>query len=99
MGRYARRMLDTQPALKALGHAVKKHGTGLVTLIRLCPFPFSYANFFFASIGEVSAGQFFIATCGLGIKGTPSVFVFRCLLMLLPFSAPTCLYWYSALSV
>ena len=47
----------------------KTHGLGLIALIRLCPFPYSYSNFFFASIQEVSPFQFFAATCTLGLKG------------------------------
>jgi len=68
LDRYAQKMLDGQTTLKALGSAIKEKGLPLIVLIRLCPFPYSYSNFFFATVQEVSLWQFFLATCALSIK-------------------------------
>ena len=44
-------------------------------MIRLCPLPFSYSNFFFASIPSVSLLQFFVASCALAPKLFLGVFI------------------------
>ena len=44
------------------------NGLPLVCLVRLCPFPYSYSNAFFASLHEVTPLQFLIATLTLSLK-------------------------------
>lgn len=44
-------------------------------MIRLCPLPYSYSNFFFASIPSVSLPQFFLASCALAPKLFLAVFI------------------------
>lgn len=50
-------------------------GLPLICMIRLCPLPYSYSNFFFASIPSVSLPQFFLASCALAPKLFLAVFI------------------------
>ena len=63
--------LEQEPRFLALGTAVRHKGLPLVALIRLCPFPFTYSNLFFASIESVSLWQFMVATLCI----TPKLFL------------------------
>lgn len=46
----------------ALSRAVRVKGLPLITLLRLCPFPYPYSNLFFASVESVTFSEFMLAT-------------------------------------
>ncbi|KAK4704324.1 hypothetical protein P7C70_g1879, partial [Phenoliferia sp. Uapishka_3] len=57
--------LGRDKTFRALAAAVRVKGLPLVVLIRLCPFPFTYSNLFFASIESVS-GAYVVVGSALG---------------------------------
>jgi len=68
--------LSKQPRFAALRQAVGVKGLPLICLIRLCPFPFTYSNLFFASL-TTSCGlqHFMIATLATTPKLLLHVFI------------------------
>ncbi|EFP83379.1 Tlg2-vesicle protein [Puccinia graminis f. sp. tritici] len=68
--------LSKQPRFAALRQAVAVKGLPLICLIRLCPFPFTYSNLFFASL-TTSCGlqDFMIATLATTPKLLLHVFI------------------------
>lgn len=68
--------LSKQPRFTALRQAVAVKGLSLICLIRLCPFPFTYSNLFFASL-TTSCGlqDFMIATLATTPKLLLHVFI------------------------
>ncbi|MBW0524527.1 hypothetical protein O181_064242 [Austropuccinia psidii MF-1] len=64
--------LSKQPSFVALRQAVAVKGLPLICLIRLCPFPFTYSNLFFASLTtSCPFHEFMIAT----LAATPKLFL------------------------
>ncbi|BGP12807.1 Tlg2-vesicle protein [Rhodosporidiobolus nylandii] len=54
--------MQRNSTFEALSKAVRVKGLPLIIMIRLCPFPYPYSNFFFASIETVSLWEFLLAT-------------------------------------
>ncbi|KAH9454731.1 hypothetical protein MJO28_007741 [Puccinia striiformis f. sp. tritici] len=68
--------LSKQPRFAALRQAVAVKGLPLICLIRLCPFPFTYSNLFFASLTSSCGLQdFMIATLATTPKLLLHVFI------------------------
>lgn len=68
--------LTKQPKFAALRQAVALKGLPLICMIRLCPFPFTYSNLFFASLTtSCSLKDFLIATVATTPKLLLHVFI------------------------
>ncbi|CAH7689628.1 hypothetical protein BY996DRAFT_7447701 [Phakopsora pachyrhizi] len=68
--------LARQPSFTALRQAVALKGLPLICMIRLCPFPFTYSNLFFASLTtSCSLKDFLIATSATTPKLLIHVFI------------------------
>ncbi|KAK4332388.1 Golgi apparatus membrane protein TVP38 [Rhodotorula toruloides] len=59
----------------ALSRAVRVKGLPLITLLRLCPFPYPYSNLFFASVESVKFSEFMLATLAITPKLLLHVFI------------------------
>lgn len=59
---YVHRLVGQDKRFVALGQVLRRDGLGVLTLIRLCPLPFSLSNGFLATIPSIRTSSFALAT-------------------------------------